>query len=166
MNKDYAQKTLLKIVETWDIKEVPEYRGFRCANCQEYKNEAWYHWVNSGGFRLPIHLCNDSCNLAFQNNLIQIDDSKKKIFDKNTFGNSYSYTPEAITKFQEIVEFWPEYKEPELKVFTCDLCVKDLDIDEKDGVRKGFHVWWSMVDKTLAELHFHKECASSMGIPE
>jgi hypothetical protein len=61
---------------------------------------------------------------------------------------------------------WPEYKEPELKVFTCDLCNKELDIDEKDGVRKGYHVWWKMDDNTLAELHFHKDCASILKINE
>jgi len=31
---DAKTKTLLRIVKTWNIKEKPEYRGFRCASCQ------------------------------------------------------------------------------------------------------------------------------------
>ena len=167
MTLEEEQNILLQIVETWRISEKPEYRGFRCANCQQYKNEAWYHWVNTGNFKLPIHMCNDTCEPAFQNNTIQIDESKRQQTDRDTFGNSYVYSPEAVKRFREIVASWPEYKEPELKAYTCDACNKDLDIDSTDGVRKGYHVWWKMDDgKTLAELHFHKECAKPLGITD
>lgn len=37
------QELLLKIVKTWSLNQNPEYRGFRCANCQEYIKKAWYH---------------------------------------------------------------------------------------------------------------------------
>lgn len=159
------QKILLKIVGTWRPSEIPEYRGFRCANCQQYKNEAWYHWVNTGNYRLPIHLCNDICQPMLQSNTIQIDEKKKQVVNRNIFGNSYTYTVHAVKRFREIVAAWPEYQKPELKLFFCDNCGKDLEIDITDGVRKGYHVWWKMDDgKTLAELHFHKECALELGI--
>ncbi len=165
MNLDEEQKSLLSIVETWRISEKPEYRGFRCANCQLYKNEAWYHWVNTGGYMLPIHMCNDTCEPSFKNNSIQIDEAKRQHVDRTAFGSSYTYTNAAIKKFREIVASWPEYKEPELKAYTCDQCGLELEIDSEDGLRKGYHVWWKMDDgKTLAELHFHKDCAAPLGI--
>lgn len=158
------QSLLIQIVGTWEIKEVPEYRGFRCAYCQEYKNEAWYHWVNTGGFKLPIHLCNDNCEPKFQNSTLTVDSKKYQALDKSNFGDSYTFSPKAIQKFQEIVSSWPEYKAPELKAFTCDLCEKDLEIDKSDNVRKGYHVWYKMPDTTLVELHFHRACAQSLEI--
>jgi hypothetical protein len=167
MDLKEEQQLLLKIVETWRLSERPEYRGFRCANCQEYKNEAWYHWVNTGGYKLPIHMCNDKCEPAFRNNTIKVDESKRQEVDREKFGMSYKYSPEAVKKFREIVASWPEYKEPELKAYTCDGCNMGLNIDETDNARKGYHVWWKMDDgKTLAELHFHKDCASLLGITD
>lgn len=51
-------KTLLKIVKTWNIKLQPEYRGFRCANCQRYIHKAWHHYLDYGGYKTPVHFCN------------------------------------------------------------------------------------------------------------
>lgn len=165
MSEIPEQETLLKIVKTWRLSEKPEYRGFRCANCQEYKNEAWYHWVTTGGYRLPIHLCNDTCEPAFQTRTLTIDESKMSDVNRESFGSSYAYSPTAIEQFKKIVSSWPEYKKPELKTFTCDLCGQELHVDT-DGIRKGYHVWWKMEDNTLAELHFHKDCALSLEITD
>lgn len=163
MEHNEEQKILLKIVETWRPSEWPEYRGFRCANCQEYKNEAWYHWVNTGDYRLPIHMCKDTCEPAFQNGTISIDEAKRQSVERNTFGSTYQYSPKAVERFREIVASWSEYREPELKAYTCDHCGKELDIEE--GTRKGYHVWWKMDDeKTLAELHFHRPCGHELGL--
>lgn len=163
------QQILLQIVETWRLNEFPEYRGFRCANCQQYKNEAWYHWVNTaheaGQFRLPIHMCNDTCEPAFQNDTIQIDQAKRTQVDRESFGNNYNFSDSTKRKFRGIVASWPDYKKPELKAFTCDDCGNDLEIDKTDGARKGYHVWWKMDDgKTLTELHFHRDCGHKLGI--
>jgi len=49
--------TLLKIVKTWKINEKPEYRGFRCANCQKYIFKAWHYWLNEGRYKTPVHFC-------------------------------------------------------------------------------------------------------------
>lgn len=159
------QKLLLQIVEKWDLNEIPEYRGFRCANCQEYKNEAWYHWLNNEEFRLPIHLCNDTCEPTFKDGTININQAKLHHIDRATFGNKHAYSENVVKRFQQIVNNWPDYKEPELKAFTCDECGKDLDIDPQDGARKGYHVWWKIPDgKTLAELHLHKDCGNKLDI--
>jgi hypothetical protein len=165
MNRQKEQKVLLAIVETWGLSEKPEYRGFRCANCQGYKNEAWYHWLNSGGYRLPVHMCDDQCEPEFQTDKILVDPTKRTEVNRESFGNEYQFSEETIERFKEIVASWPEYQEPQLKAFSCDECKDDLNIDPADGQRKGFHVWWKMPDgETLAELHFHKDCANKLGI--
>lgn len=165
MSLQKEQQMLQAIVETWRPSEFPEYRGFRCANCQKYKNKAWYHWVNSGNYKLPIHMCNDTCEPQFKAGTIKIDEAKRAKVDRTNFGNQYKYSDHAKSRFREIVNSWPEYKEPELKNYTCDECGKDLGIDLADGQRKGYHVWWRMDDgKTLAELHFHRECGHNLGI--
>lgn len=170
VSREQEQSLLLEIVETWALNEFPTYRGFRCANCQQYKNEAWYHTVNtgdeSGNFRLPLHLCNDTCEAQFQAGTLTVSgETQPHKVDRASFGNQYQFSKQAQERFSEIVASWPEYKEPELKAFTCDQCQADLEIDEVDGARKGYHVWWKMPDnKTLTELHFHKECGHRLGI--
>lgn len=168
MTREDEQKALLDIVSTWNPSEWPEYRGFRCANCQQYRNEAWYHWVNSGNFKLPIHLCDDLCEPNFQAKILKINENKRTKIDRNTFGNTYKYSEKALKRFREIVHSWPEYKKPELKAFTCDQCNQTLTMEQlPDGTqqRQGYHVWWKMDDgKTLAELHFHKDCGRELDI--
>lgn len=161
------QDLLFQIVETWHPSEKPEYRGFRCANCQQYKNEAWYHWLNTNGYRLPLHLCNNTCELSFQNETIQIDSSKRQSINRTLFGSNYEYPKETQDRFAEITNSWTQNVVPVLKAFICDDCGSDLDIDPIDGQRKGYHVWYKMPDgQTLTELHFHKECGNKLGIKE
>lgn len=165
-NLDQDQATLLQIVQTWNISEKPEYRGFRCANCQQYRNQAWYHWVTTGDFKLPIHLCNESCEAQFQNGTLQITNPPIEI-DHASFGKGYHYSEAAVTRFRQIVGSWLKDQAPQLKAFSCDQCQQNLLIDPSDYQRKGWHVWWKMDDgKTLAELHFHKECAAALGITD
>ncbi len=166
ISKEKEQEILLKIVETWRPSEQPEYRGFRCANCQEYKNEAWYHWVNTAGYRLPIHMCDDTCEPQFQAGTVQVNEEKRAQVNRETFG--YQYTEAAKKRFREIIASWPEYKEPELKAYVCDNCGKELDMETlPDGSRQrqGYHVWWKMDDgQTLAEMHFHRDCGHRLSI--
>ncbi|MBI2026040.1 MAG: hypothetical protein HYT06_01520 [Candidatus Levybacteria bacterium] len=164
MDKNKEQKLLLEIVETWRPSEYPEYREFKCANCQEYKNQAWYHWLNLRGYRLPIHMC-DKCEPELKKGTIKIDQSKRQIVDRSSFGKEYKFQDKTIQRFKKIVSTWPDYEEPRLKTFICDECGQDLDIDPLDKQRKGFHVWWKKDDgKTLVELHFHKFCGNSLGV--
>ena len=51
------QQILLKIVRTWRINFQPEYRGFRCADCQRYLHKAFHHHLKYGGFDTPAHFC-------------------------------------------------------------------------------------------------------------
>lgn len=165
MTPAQEQAILLSIVETWRISELPEYRGFRCAHCQQYKNEAWYHWVNTGGYKLPIHLCDEGCHQALQAQSLTVDASKRQKVNRVSFGKNVNYSPRAVRRFQEIVHSWPDNAPPEKKAFSCDECGLALESDPADGMRKGFHVWWKMPDGyTLAELHFHRECAHQLGI--
>lgn len=60
-----SQEILLKIVKTWNINKKPEYRGFRCANCQKYIHKAWHRQLNKGGYRTPVHFCS-SCEAKFK----------------------------------------------------------------------------------------------------
>jgi hypothetical protein len=155
------KEVLLSIVKTWNISERPEYRGFRCACCQEYKNEAWYHWVTSHNFLLPLHLCDTKCEKALLNNSLDIDTTKLHETDTTLFGQNHSYSLETISAFRQIISSWKISEKPLLKAFTCDLCDKELTIE--DGVRKGWHVWWNN-SGTLTELHFHKECGEKLHI--
>jgi hypothetical protein len=51
------KEKLLKTVQSWNINKEPEYRGFRCANCQRYIRKAWHIWFDYKGFKCEIHLC-------------------------------------------------------------------------------------------------------------
>ena len=158
------QELLLKIVQTWSPSRPPEYRGFRCANCQRYINKAFYHWLDFGGYKLPVHLCRD-CEDEFRNRNLKIDDIRKQPIDLQKFETNYSEKTEE--RFGEIVDLW-EYREPELRRFFCDECGLDLNMEKLfDGSmrRQGYHVWWKMPNgQILTELHFHKDCASKLGI--
>lgn len=157
------QDILLSIVRTWNISESPEYRGFRCANCQQYKNKAWYHWVYTGGFHLPIHLCEESCEELLRENALQI--TKKNIHEINhaEFGKTSIYTPQSVETCKKIISSWKHDTKPMLKAFTCDYCSQDLDVDPSDNLRKGWHVWWNN-EGILTEFHFHKSCGMEIGI--
>ena len=57
MNEEEQQKTLLEIVKTWQPSAKPEFRGFRCAKCQEYITKAWHYKLDSEEYLVPVHLC-------------------------------------------------------------------------------------------------------------
>lgn len=58
----------MKIVKSWNINMNPEYRGFRCANCQKYIKKAWHYLLSGGYFNTPVHFC-ANCNTKFSKNL-------------------------------------------------------------------------------------------------
>ena len=77
-------KTLLKIVETWKLNEKPEYRGFRCANCQKYMHKAYYYWLDTKGYKTPVHFCRQ-CQKLFESFHIRITKLSHPI-NRKTFG--------------------------------------------------------------------------------
>lgn len=172
MRSEEEQKPLLSIVQTWRPSEKPEYRGFRCGHCQQYKNEAWHHWLTIEDYLLPVHLCNDTCEPALKNNELKVDMTKVKTIDRAMFGDGYKCSDITSQRFNEIIATWSKAQKPILKAFSCDECKDDLTIDPNDGIRKGYHVWYKMDlpagrhgdNKTLAELHFHRRCAEKIGI--
>lgn len=48
---------LVSIVKSWRINLKPEYRGFRCADCQKYIRGAWHHQLDSEGYKVEVHFC-------------------------------------------------------------------------------------------------------------
>lgn len=90
------QKKLLKIIKTWNIKLKPEYRGFRCADCQRHMHKAWHHYLNSGGFKTPVHFCS-KCQKKFGSN-----DGNYQIFvcdkcGRNMFKSFHIWTKKGKT---------------------------------------------------------------------
>ena len=138
------KNTLLKIVQTWNISPKPEYRGFRCANCQKYMHKAWYHWLKSGGFVGPVHFCNQ-CERGFNKDNIKIINPQVKI-DRSKFLNYPVRVKELLIK---TAGSFPVKDSPVYKIFTCDKCHKNHF--------KMFHVW-DKQGKDLVEAHFCKKC--------
>lgn len=139
-----SQKTLLKIVKTWNINPKPEYRGFRCANCQKVIREAWYHWLVMNGYKTPVHFCN-RCENKFRLNKIKIEKPVIKV-NKSKFMDF----PENIkSKLQKAVHNWNIKSKPIYKIFTCDSCGKNMF--------KAYHIWF-ILKGTLIEVHFCRQC--------
>ncbi|MFH1780445.1 MAG: hypothetical protein ABH841_00325 [Candidatus Nealsonbacteria bacterium] len=144
-----SQNVLLKIVETWNLNPNPEYRGFRCANCQKYMRKAWYHWLTARGYKTPVHFCNE-CEKEFKSNKIKINKSKIAI-DRSRFAFSKD-KKEKLIKFSEK---WNTEAEPVYKMFTCDSCHRDM--------YRAYHIWLAEKGK-LIEAHLCKKCGERMGL--
>ncbi len=146
-----SQQTLLKIVQSWQINERPEYRGFRCAYCQRYILKAWHHWLTEGEYITPVHFCN-TCEIHLKSSNGEVDKVKKEI-DRTRFRLEY---PKGIEKeLTEIVTTWNTDPKPVYKVFTCDCCQEKL--------HNAYHVWLT-IHRTLVEVHLCKICGSKLGI--
>ena len=132
---------LLKIVQTWQLKEEPEYRGFRCANCQKYMRKAWYHWLDKGGYKTPVHFCNN-CEKDFKLSKIKVLNSQIK-FDGKNFG--LEFPGKIKSRMINIANSWNARDNPIYKIFTSDECVKDIV--------KAYHVLANL-KWLLIETHF------------
>lgn len=144
------QKVLLRIVQTWDINPKPEYRGFRCGNCQKYIRRAWYNWLTTGGYKTPVHFC-DRCEKKFRLHEIKV---KKPIVKVNK--SKFIKFPENIRlKLQKAVQRWNTKSKPIYKIFTCDNCGKNMF--------KTYHIWFNSKG-TLVEVHFCRQCGNKIKI--
>jgi hypothetical protein len=147
------QEILLSIVKNWDINPEPEYRGFRCANCQNYIDKAFYHFLNIENYKTHVHLCVE-CEKLFKENKIE---KKENEISKKNFKTHY---PDLESKFEALISNWVTNSDPALKVFYCDNCGNDLDLI--DGQIRGWHVWYE--SEIISELHFCKKCGVEMRI--
>ena len=141
-----SQQILRVIVQTWNIRPNPEYRGFRCANCQKYMHKAWYHWLKSGGFVGPVHFCNQ-CEKDFKTGNIKIINPQVKI-DRSKF---LKYHPKIKQLLVKTANNFPLKDKPKYKIFTCDEC--------GENHFKMYHVW-DKQNENLIEAHFCKHCWS------
>jgi len=137
-------EVLLRIVRTWKPSERPEYRGFRCANCQRRIHKAWHHWLDASGYKTPVHFC-DSCERKFRSSKIEITKPEIKV-NRKTFG--MKFPPNIERKLREAAARWNTKAKPKYKTFECDACGQKM--------HKAWHVWFNDSGK-LVEVHFCKE---------
>lgn len=150
---------LRSIVDIWDISPKPEYRGFRCANCQKYINESYYHWLQDDQYYAPVHFCTDCQSKFLSGELQPAVSSSHRERDLTVFNKQYSSAAQEV--FASIVATWQPAASDAATIFYCDKCGRELDIDAADGQRKGYHVWW-LHDGRLHELHFHRGCGDEL----
>ena len=142
-------KTLLKIVETWKLNEKPEYRGFRCANCQKYMHKAYYYWLDTKGYKTPVHFCRQ-CQKLFESFHIRITKLSHPI-NRKTFG--LKFEQKFIQKCKSIAKKWNTKANPVYKTFVCDEC--------GDNMHKAYHVWLN-INSRLIEVHFCQKCGHKL----
>jgi len=142
-----TQKQLLQIVQSWNLNPNPEYRGFRCANCQKYMQKAWYHWLVEGGYKTPVHFCN-SCEEKFKLNKIEIN-KPKLLVNKSKF----KLPTEIKNKLIELSKKWKTKAKPIYKIFTCDAC--------NENMYKAYHIWLTEKDR-LIEVHLCRKCGKML----
>lgn len=144
-----GENILLKIIQTWNLSLWPEYRGFRCANCQKYMNKAWYHWLDNGGYRTPVHFCKN-CERDFRTAKIEVKKPQIKV-DRAKFDPKL---PRRIrTRIGKIADRWNTAARPIYKMFVCDECDRKMT--------KAWHVWANLKG-LLVETHFCKECGKRL----
>jgi len=148
---DKKTKTLLKIVETWDINEKPEYRGFRCANCQKYMLKAYYYWLDGGRYKTPVHFC-QNCQKEFESRKIQIT-KPRLLVNRKTFGLDFG--KDFVQMCEKIVKKWNTKAKPKYKIFICDKCGKNM--------YKAYHTWLNL-NGLLVEVHFCEKCGNKLGL--
>lgn len=146
-----GQSVLKNIVESWNISEIPEYRGFRCALCQKYLTRgAWHHWLHEDGYLTPVHFC-DTCEKATDG--VLAEEAAMNAVDRNSSGMKFSESAERM--LEEMSARWNVRAPAVFKEFTCDRCGKPLE-----GA-KGYHLWRNKKG-VLTEYHLHRDCAKGI----
>ena len=51
------KEKILEIVNNWQIKPQPEYRGFYCGKCLKTLTKAWHYWLSEDNLKIEVHLC-------------------------------------------------------------------------------------------------------------
>ena len=127
---------LLKIVQNWEIKMKPKYRGFHCGLCKKYLYKAYHCFLNENGYLTPVHLCKKCF--------------KKLNLKKENFFQIRKKIPNEMPKFfAKIIQKWDFKLKPVYKNLTCDNCSKK--------VRKAYRIWLEF-GGIYPEFHFCKNC--------
>ena len=140
-------KILLKIVKTWKINKKPEYRGFRCAYCQQYMNKAYYYWLDNSEYKTPVHFCR-RCREKLESGQFQEIRSCSPL---KTPGLEKNFSQEYL----KIIEKWNTRSEPRYKTFICDSCGKNM--------HKAYHIWLN-IKNCLVEIHFCRKCGDKRNV--
>jgi len=56
---------IIETIKSWDIKDKPEYRRYKCGNCLKEINKAWHIWFEDDGYKCEFHLCK-SCYKLYE----------------------------------------------------------------------------------------------------
>ena len=143
------QDALLRVVQTWNLNPKPEFRGFRCANCQRYLHRSWHHWLNSGGYKTPVHLCQD-CEKRSRKGNLKVMTTRRPVLKSRFYSN---LPPKVMQRLRSIVRSWRLPSRAVHKSFTCDKC--------RTSLHKAYHVW-TYIDGNLVEAHFCKRCGDQL----
>lgn len=157
MDIKFTESDLLRIVRSWDIKRIPEYRGFRCAICQRYVYKAWHYWLLNQYFRTPVHICK-----VCQNNPKMPEGQKSSHTSvqicSNTSWNSWNehLSGNLIDILTSTAKSWRRDQRVVYRQPTCDSC--------SHTVHKAFHIWFR-TGAALNEGHLCTRCSDEYGLP-
>lgn len=144
---------LLQIVQTWNIKQKPEYRDFKCAVCQKYIRKAFYYLLNYGGYKTFLHFCK-KCQKKINSEKIKIKKPEIK-FNRKKFGLQFE---KEFTSFcKKIVQKWQNKKTPIYQSFICEKC--------KKSIIKAYHIWINL-SGALSEIHLCKNCGNKLKLKQ
>jgi len=119
---DAKTKTLLRIVKTWNLNKKPEYRGFRCANCQRHIFKAWHYELDEGGYKTPVHFC-----------------KKCKIKSKLKNGIYKKFSCDKCGKFiRKAYHIWKNKRRVLSETHFCKKCGNKLKLNKYVGFTERF----------------------------
>ena len=142
-----SQWQLLAMVRKWTPSPTPEFRGFRCGQCgDELASEAWHHFLDGGGFLVPVHLCTN-CHTSKNAAPVEI---LPPTFDLSSFQPELS--PYTAATLDIISNAWKSNYPPfyGYRAFCCDCHGSELETE--NGIAKAWHVWRNK-NGVLIEYH-------------
>ncbi len=140
MKATINQDKLLEIARTWHIKKRPSYRAFKCANCRRFLRRAWHHWLVSGGFNTPIHLCprcHNNLSITYPTLVINLQNI------------NFAFKKGIKEVLVHIVSDWDIKEKPHYKQFSCDYC--------KRFIYKAYHIFIK-INRKISEVHLCRHC--------
>lgn len=141
-----SQAWLASLVASWDISAEPEFRGFRCAACQQLMmGAAWHYWCETRTVVTPVHLCGECHDKAPSPALHRPVDRSRR-------------WPPAVTATPGLRRALAAQPRPHgvWQEFRCDRC--------GGNDARMWHIWRSLPDGRLAEGHLCGDCGAPAGL--